>query len=57
MRIKVINVSKPSYWYVNQVGKEYEVLDENNDGYLIRRGLDDEFYIFKADCEIIEESK
>jgi hypothetical protein len=52
LRVKIVSVSKPDYWYADKIGKEFDVEEVP--------GLMDEYfcpsangYIEKTDCVII----
>lgn len=53
MKIKIINCSVPTYWYVNKINTEYDAIDVNeSDQYFITSYCG---YVKKCDCEILPE--
>jgi hypothetical protein len=60
-KVKIIKCSMDTYWYKNEIGKEFEIennVDCEDTVYFIKnKNTDDEqyYYIDKQDCEIVEE--
>ena len=56
MKIRITNVSKDSYWYRFLEDCVFEVIRENNSGYVVSVGeKNDDFVVGKEDCEVVEE--
>lgn len=53
MKVKVLKCSKPTYWYANKIGQEFEVSQFTNDDHysLINTPL---HCLDKKDCEIVK---
>jgi len=52
MKAKIIKVSKPTFWYVNKIGKIFEVCDDDHLFYKVLNIPNT--YILREDCIIIE---
>lgn len=53
MKVRIIKSQKPNYWYVNEIGKCFDVLEYGDKDYSIPDGG----LIAKDDCEIVTETK
>jgi len=53
MKVKIISCNRPTYWYYDQVGREFEVYDYNKSDYKVVSDNICGSYILKSDCEII----
>lgn len=56
MRIRIVKCSNPHYWYINNVGEEFEVMSYSDLNYGV---ITSNRYMFslvvKDDCELIED--
>ena len=55
MKVKIKSCLKPSFWYVNSIGKEFSVQDFDKRSYYVILPSEGSL-IRKVDCEIIEQS-
>lgn len=57
MKIKIIKVSKPTYWYADKKGHIFDVIEENTYAFLISHHSDENkelLYVFKCDAKVIK---
>lgn len=55
MKVKILKADKPTSWYVNSIGKEFNVKEVSyaSHQYLVVNGWDGAYFILKSDCEIV----
>ena len=56
MKAKITSVQEEGFWYAQEIGNEFEIIEIPNDpDYLISTGKHEGKFIHREDCEIIIE--
>ncbi len=54
MKIKITGCSDPLMWYADKIDKEFYVLNDDQNEYLVRTGAGDLNIVLKKDCIVYD---